>query len=154
VALYEVVLRFEDGDEVRLTERDGYEAGKHVVIGSRRFVVFGPETAVDPRAKARFVLEPADAVDGAEQQADQRRALFREVNERIAHLGEASTAGERMFIHCECGSTDCEERIELSKSEYERLRSSPTRFAVAAGHDRPAVEGIVEESGGFAIVEE
>jgi len=43
MALYEVVLRFPDHDEVRLADRDGYQPGTEVVIGQRTYVVVGTE---------------------------------------------------------------------------------------------------------------
>lgn len=56
--LYEIVLRFPDRDEIRLTDRDGYEAGQEVVIGARRFVITGTESPQSVSADGRFVLEP------------------------------------------------------------------------------------------------
>jgi hypothetical protein len=64
VPLYEVVLRFPDHDEIRLTDRNGYRSGDEILIDGQRFVVTGTEPP-DPRspaalrAECRFVLEPA-----------------------------------------------------------------------------------------------
>jgi hypothetical protein len=57
VPLYEIVLRFPDRDEIRLTDRDSYEAGQEVVIAARRFVVTGTEPPQSASARGRFVLE-------------------------------------------------------------------------------------------------
>jgi hypothetical protein len=57
--LYEVVLRFPDRDEIRLADRNGYEAGGEVVIDYRRYVVVGTEPPEWPNASERFVLKPA-----------------------------------------------------------------------------------------------
>jgi hypothetical protein len=82
-----------------------------------------------------------------------RQALFREVNERINEIaGDFGLAGG-FSILCECASSDCQERIELTRSEYEHLRRLPTRFAVLRGHDIPAVERIVQENERFVTVE-
>jgi hypothetical protein len=61
--LYEVVLRFPDRDEIRLADRNGYEAGGEVVIDYRRYVVVGTEPPQWQNACERFVLKPA-AEDG------------------------------------------------------------------------------------------
>jgi hypothetical protein len=60
MALYEVVLRFPDHDEVRLADRDGYQPGTEVVIGQRTYVVVGTEPPESRNASERFVLKPAD----------------------------------------------------------------------------------------------
>jgi hypothetical protein len=59
VSLYEIVLRFPDRDEIRLTDRDGFEEGREVDVAGRRFVVTGREPPQAPRAVGRIVLEPA-----------------------------------------------------------------------------------------------
>ena len=56
--LYEVVLRFADREETRLTDRNYYRLGRSVRIDYRRFRVVGVESAVNARVEARFVLEP------------------------------------------------------------------------------------------------
>jgi hypothetical protein len=58
--LYEFVLRFRDRDEIRLGDRNGYQAGDELVIAGRRFVVVGTGPPENPDADERFVLEPAD----------------------------------------------------------------------------------------------
>jgi len=58
--LYEIVLRFPDRDEVRLTDMNGYETGAEVVIARRTYVVVGAEPPQWPNASERFVLEPVD----------------------------------------------------------------------------------------------
>ena len=62
---------------------------------------------------------------------DGRRDLFREVNDRIVGLG-GYVGGEQVLIHCECGSTSCEDRIELSREEYTELRLGCRDFSVMA----------------------
>ncbi len=48
---------------------------------------------------------------------------------------------------------DCAERIELSRSEYERIRSRQTFFVVVPGHELPEIERVVERADRYAIVE-
>jgi hypothetical protein len=59
--LYEVVLRSEAGDEVRLADQDCYEQGARVVIDYRTYVVVGTEPPPAADVRKRFVLEPVDA---------------------------------------------------------------------------------------------
>ena len=80
-------------------------------------------------------------------------AVFRAGNEligrRVVGVGPRRTA-----YLCECGDARCFERVELTDEEYERVRSHPARFLVAAGHeDLTAGEAVVEELGQWTIVE-
>jgi hypothetical protein len=78
------------------------------------------------------------------------QALIREVNDRIEKLAEDAAHPE--FL-CECANADCVEMIELSVSEYESVRSSPVRFPIKPGHERPEFERVVEEREGYVVVE-
>jgi hypothetical protein len=82
--------------------------------------------------------------------AARNQALWREVNERIKAVVE--TSGRVEFL-CECANLDCTETMSMSMAEYKRIRSSPTRFPIAVGHDFPEVERVVEVSDGYAVVE-
>lgn len=82
----------------------------------------------------------------------QNQALFREVNERIAELltrldGEAGT---QSFI-CECSHTGCTDMIDVPLATYSRVRDDPTLFLLAAGHQDPSHEAVVEDLGGYLI---
>jgi hypothetical protein len=83
----------------------------------------------------------------------QNQVLFREVNERIHEVAADYGITERFSIFCECASSACQEEIELTETEYEHLRRTPTHFAVLRGHDVPAVEHVVEENDRFVTVE-
>jgi hypothetical protein len=67
VPLYEIVLRFPDRDEIRLTDQDGYADGEEVVIAGRRFRVTGREPPRAASAVGRFVLEPRGWYSGSPQ---------------------------------------------------------------------------------------
>jgi hypothetical protein len=60
VPLHEIVLRFPDRNEVRLTGGDGFRTGEEIVIARRRFVVTGTEPPETPGADNRFVVVPSD----------------------------------------------------------------------------------------------
>ena len=91
-----------------------------------------------------------------EQQA-RNEALFREVNERIAELGESAEAwspdGVVEFL-CECGvESGCGERIRMPLETYERVRSQDDRFAVKPGHETPELEHAVDWNDDYVIVD-
>lgn len=58
--LYEIVLRFPDRDEIRLTDQNGYRTGEEILIAGQRYLVMGTEPPQALRAETRFVLEPCD----------------------------------------------------------------------------------------------
>lgn len=82
-------------------------------------------------------------------------ALFRGVNERIAEITEEFANREPVDgLVCECADAQCLERIgPLTIEEYERVRADARRFIVAAGHDAPEVERVVERKTTYWIVE-
>jgi hypothetical protein len=84
-------------------------------------------------------------------------ALFREVNERIAQLGEAAEAwspdGTVEFL-CECGEDGgCGERIRMPLEAYERVRAQDDRFAVKPGHETPELEHAVDWTDAYVVVD-
>jgi hypothetical protein len=86
-------------------------------------------------------------------------ALFREVNERIAEITEGLAAGISQHesldgLVCECADPLCAERLgPLTVPEYETVRSDPRRFIIAAGHESPDVESVVEREQSYWVVE-
>jgi hypothetical protein len=80
-------------------------------------------------------------------------ALFREVNERIERVsGALRTEADSMPILCECGTETCVEHIEVSVSDYERIREASTLFFVRQGHARSDVEEVVEHHDDYDVV--
>src|SRR6476620_1177632 len=76
---------------------------------------------------------------GMEEERQRRigrnQALFREVNERIERVsGALRTGTDTITVLCECGNQSCAEHIEVSLSDYERVRAEPTLFLVRPGH--------------------
>jgi hypothetical protein len=91
-----------------------------------------------------------------EERIAENEAWYRSLNERKAEWlkGGLPAAGFR----CECWRTDCGERIQLSKREWEEVRSRATRFAVLPGHIATEVEGadgeeVVKEYPHFWLIE-
>jgi hypothetical protein len=93
--------------------------------------------------------EDTRGVRGARNQS-----LFRDINERVKDLNDgfsiALPHGEWL---CECADLACDEHITLSMEQYERIRASGTRFAVAPEHVYPDIERVVERTGGYWVVE-
>ena len=93
----------------------------------------------------------------ARAQVEKNERLFREVNERIREIAErlalAGGPAEEVSFMCECASTDCTDRIELSLDDYGRVRADPAWFVVATGHELPEFERVIERAGAFTIVE-
>ena len=89
-----------------------------------------------------------------QERVAENEALFRKVNERVAdivaELGSATTSVE---IFCECGDPRCMDKLTIARSTYEAVRENSRRFLVAVGHIAPDIEVVVEETGGFNIVE-
>lgn len=56
-------------------------------------------------------------------------------------------------FRCECHKANCGVRIRLSGAEWRKVRSEPSRFAVAPDHVDPEVECVVDEYLHFWIVD-
>ena len=67
-------------------------------------------------------------------------AIFREANEGIRAVAEQTELSEDDLVPfiCECADVNCTEIVQLSTEEYEVVRSEPTRFLKARGHERNA----------------
>jgi hypothetical protein len=80
-------------------------------------------------------------------------AAFRDVNEGIARGQWPGEGDEPRGFRCECARLGCNRLIELSPRDYERIRSHPRQFVLAAGHELPEVEVVVETGDGYVVVE-
>jgi hypothetical protein len=84
-------------------------------------------------------------------------ALFREVNERIAELGERAevwTPGGVVEFFCECGvEGGCGERLRMPLHVYETVRAQDDRFVVRPGHETPELERAVDWTDDYVIVD-
>src|SRR5689334_15830618 len=80
-------------------------------------------------------------------------SVFREINEGIER-GQWP-GGERLPVgfRCECARLGCNQMIELTVGEYERVRAHPRRFMVAIGHEMPEAETVVETRSEYVVVE-
>jgi hypothetical protein len=81
-------------------------------------------------------------------------ALFREVNEQIRSLNDEFVAQDGVItVICECGDSECTERLELRLSEYERVRADSLTYVIANGHVFPSVEQVVDRADGYEVVQ-
>ncbi len=88
-----------------------------------------------------------------EERIGLNEAVFREVNERIEDLAEKFDLGDRLLdLVCECGDSNCTERISMTRSEYETVRTDSKQFAVFPGHEYHDIEVIVERRSGYDVV--
>jgi hypothetical protein len=53
---------------------------------------------------------------------------------------------------CECGYGGCTEKISMTASAYEKVRSDPTQFAIIPGHEISDVETVVAHHEAYDIV--
>ena len=80
--------------------------------------------------------------------------LFRDVNERLKGVSEGfGDVLPEFEIICECGNAVCTQRISLTLHEYEQLRAVGTHFAIRRGHESLDIETIVEDRGGYLVVQ-
>jgi adenylylsulfate kinase-like enzyme len=94
-------------------------------------------------------MHESDALDARRIRAAKNQSLFREVNERIEHL--AGTASSVTFL-CECLHEECDERISMTREEYETVRARPNRFFVLEGHADADIEETVERHDRYLVV--
>jgi hypothetical protein len=89
-----------------------------------------------------------------ERVAAANEAVSREVNEQIETLerGMAAVSDGNMHVVCECAILDCSERLIVPIAKYETVRSDPTLFVVKQGHEKLAVEVVVDEDADYRIV--
>ena len=83
----------------------------------------------------------------------ENEVLFRGANERMAEWEERDRADAAELYFCECADPECNEKVRLRGSDYERVRSDPCHFFVVPGHEIPDVETVIESNEGWVLVE-
>jgi predicted ThiF/HesA family dinucleotide-utilizing enzyme len=84
------------------------------------------------------------------QRVAMNEATFRKVNEGM-EVGR-DPSGLLSFV-CECGRLGCNQLVQLTRAEYESIRSNPRRFAIVDGHEILEAEQIVERHDRYLVVE-
>jgi hypothetical protein len=87
-------------------------------------------------------------VDERERRIAENEAYWRQVNEL-----SPPEPGMLNLMFCECGRLDCRERVPMTVTEYEAVRSSATTFVIFPGHALLEVESVVETAERFQVVE-
>jgi hypothetical protein len=77
--------------------------------------------------------------------------LFVRANDRILAAGEKFKVEPVPFL-CECSAVTCTELIPLSLEDYRRVRAGEG-FMLRPGHDDPHFEQLVDDCGGYIVVE-
>jgi hypothetical protein len=85
---------------------------------------------------------------------ERRERIFRYVNDRIRELAATFDFGEPLQMFCECTHATCEARLTIEHGHYDEVRARGTQFFVAAGHEQPDIETVVERRDGYTVVEE
>ncbi len=78
-------------------------------------------------------------------------ARFRTQNEWVETAGVAPEL--LLAFVCECGDGECGRSISLTTPEYEFVRATSNRFAVAVHHENPEAEIVISECDRFAVVD-
>jgi hypothetical protein len=80
-------------------------------------------------------------------------AMFRRMNEGTTQIERAAQLVEDdVEIVCECGDSDCAERLTVPLAGYEEVRSDPTLFLLVPGHEVPDVEDVVATASAYNVV--
>ena len=80
-------------------------------------------------------------------------STFREINDRVeADHAQLSEQPERITFVCECGNLDCRAHVDMTRPEYEHVRSDAALFTVRPGHEIEDAEDVVERNERFYLV--
>jgi hypothetical protein len=88
-----------------------------------------------------------------EERIARNEAIFRVGNERMAEWEERHEHGGRERYLCECADPDCREKVELTHSQYEYVRSDSCWFVAVPGHEVPDVETVIDSHEGWNVIE-
>jgi hypothetical protein len=84
-------------------------------------------------------------------------ATFRDANERIRVVAEATQLGDDALLPflCECADLQCTTIVQLTGAEYEETRANPRWFVNAHGHQQSSHgwARVVEEFERYTLVE-
>ncbi len=78
---------------------------------------------------------------------------FREVNEAIERGLWPGEENSLVAFRCECASLECDQLLELTPNEYERVRAEARQFLLVGGHELPDVETVVQTHERYVVVE-
>jgi len=88
-----------------------------------------------------------------EERIARNEAIFRVGNERMAQWEERHEDGGRERYLCECADPKCAEKVALTHSQYEYVRSDSNWFVIVPGHEVPDVETVIDSHDGWNVIE-
>jgi hypothetical protein len=92
-------------------------------------------------------------MDAREERLARNEMLFRDLNEQVELVATPLDADRGTFeFFCECSNVDCTLRMPMTLAVYEEVRSDPTLFIVAPGHELPEIEEVVRRTGAYQLV--
>lgn len=91
--------------------------------------------------------------DSLQRKIAANEALLREANEAIERGLWPGDEAQMIRFRCECAELECNQAVEVTAREYERVRANPRRFLVLEGHEHLGAERVVERRSGYLVVE-
>jgi hypothetical protein len=94
-------------------------------------------------------------VDAREERVARNEAMYRTVNREMEYAARqlGDQADDELEIICECGRPDCTATLTITIGDYDDVHRQRDRFAVAPGHENPALEGIVKRTEAYVVVD-
>jgi len=87
-----------------------------------------------------------------EQIARSQNRTFRTALKKYFSGGKGIMHTPVEFV-CECSDLNCQKRIAVTISEYEKLHKRNDRFLIVNGHKSPTVEKTIERKGKLELVQ-
>ena len=90
-----------------------------------------------------------------QDQEARNETVFRDLNEWTLEANDERLGLDRPAdtYLCECGDRRCTEPIDITRAEYEEIRTEPLRFLIALNHENPDSDTVLLENPRFATVE-
>jgi hypothetical protein len=90
-----------------------------------------------------------------EERVAQNEAMFRTVNRELEYAAEQLGDGpaDELQLICECGQSGCTATLTLTIADYDDVHRQRDRFAVAPGHEDPALERVVRQTDDYVVVD-
>lgn len=79
--------------------------------------------------------------------------VFRQVNEGIERGQWPGDEDREVGFRCECARLGCNQLLQLTLADYERVRAHPRHFVMIPGHELPEVETVVARTDEYVIVD-
>lgn len=96
-------------------------------------------------------------MDHSKLRREENEAVFRARNQGVkaildSVLPEENKSDYKLRFTCECSDEYCQDVVEISAADYERIRRDPRRFIIRPGHAQSDIERVVY-SDGYAVAE-